>query len=113
MKIQELLPNPIDRVLFKLTSYKSVPKVEGCYVLSTFDDIILYIGLSKNLHERFKQHLDNTEKTSPTADGKAIWFYYTTYDKNNLPMLERTWINQYQVFHGCLPILNKINSPIS
>jgi excinuclease UvrABC nuclease subunit len=113
MKLQYLSPTPVDRVQFKLISYKSVPKVEGCYVLTTFDDSILYIGLSKNLYERFQQHLNNPEKTSPTADGKANWFYYTTYDKKNLPKLERTWVNQYQIIHGRLPILNKVSSPIS
>ena len=113
MKLQDLSPEPTDKVQFKLAFYKSVPKIDGCYVLTTFDNNILYIGLSKNLYERFKQHLDNPEKTSPTADGKAIWFYYTTYDPKNLPMLERTWINQYLTVHGRLPILNKVNSPVS
>lgn len=113
MKLQELKPCPTDKVQFKLASFKAVPKVDGCYVLTTFDDNILYLGLSNNLHERFKQHLDNPEKTNPTADGKAIWFYYTTYDKKNLPQLERSWINQFLSAHGRLPILNKVNSPVS
>jgi len=113
MKVQDLSLSPTYRVQFKLASYKSVPKVDGCYVLTTFDDNILYIGLSNNLHERFKQHLDNPEKTKPTTDGKAIWFYFTTYDKKNLPKLERTWLNQFETIHGRKPILNKINSPIS
>lgn len=113
MKLQELDPCPSDKVQFKLSSYKSVPKVDGCYVLTTFDNVILYIGLSKHLHERFKQHLDSPDKKNPTTEGKAIWFYYTTYNKKNLPKLERTWINQYLSVHGRLPILNKINSPVS
>lgn len=113
MKLQELKPCATAKVQFKLASFKAVPKVDGCYVLTTFDDDILYLGLSNNLHERFKQHLDNAEKTNPTVDGKAIWFYYTTYDKKNLPQLERSWINQFLSTHGRLPILNKINSPVS
>lgn len=113
MKLQELKPSPTDKVQFKLASFKSVPKVDGCYILTTFDNDILYIGLSNNLHERFKQHLDNPEKTNPTADGKAIWFYFTTYDKKNLPQLERTWLNQYNLVHGRRPILNKVDSPVS
>lgn len=113
MKLDELIPVPTDKVLFKRSSFKFVPRVDGCYVLTTFDNEILYIGLSNDLHERFLQHLDNPDKTKPTTDGKAIWFYFTTYDKKNLPKLERTWINSYVSRHGRLPIMNKVNSPVS
>lgn len=113
MKVVELIPEPKDKVQFKLASFKSVPKDAGCYVLATFDNEILYLGLSDNLFDRFQQHLDNPDKTNPTKNGKAVWFYFTAYDKNNLPKLERTWINQFVAMHGQLPILNKVNSPIS
>jgi excinuclease UvrABC nuclease subunit len=113
MKVDDLIPQPKEKIQFKLTSFKSVPIVPGCYVLSTFDGDILYIGLTENINCRFQQHLDNPEKTKPTVEGKAIWFYFTIYDQNNLNKLERTWINQFVVIHGRLPILNKINSPIS
>jgi excinuclease UvrABC nuclease subunit len=113
MKIDDLIPYPKDRVNFKLASYKYVPKVTGCYVLTTFDKDILYIGLSENLYDRFQQHLNNPEKTNSTAEGKAIWFYFATYNPINLPQLERTWINQFVALHGHLPILNKVNSPIN
>lgn len=113
MKVAELVPEPKDKVQFKLASFKSVPKDAGCYVLATFDNEILYLGLSDNLFDRFQQHLDNPEKTNPTKSGRAVWFYFTVYDKNNLPKLERTWINQFLAMHGQLPILNKVNSPIS
>jgi len=82
-------------------------------MLTTFDDNILYVGLTKKLHERFKQHLDNPEKTNPTADGKTILFYFYPYEEKHLQMLERTWLNQYQIVHGANPILNKVNSPVS
>ncbi|MFH1674859.1 MAG: GIY-YIG nuclease family protein [Pseudomonadota bacterium] len=113
MKIEQLIPLPKDKVHFKLSSFKSVPKEPGCYVLTTFDNDILYIGLSDNLFDRFRQHLDKPEKTNPTKVGKAVWFYYTIYDPTNLPKLERTWLNQFDVIHGRLPILNKVNSPVS
>lgn len=113
MKVEALKPTPKDKTSFKLSSFKSVPKKCGCYVLTTFENDILYIGLSNNLYERFKQHLDNPEKTNPTAEGKAVWFYFNAYDLKNLPKLERTWINQFDSTHGELPILNKVNSPIS
>lgn len=113
MKIKELIPLPKDKVRFKLASFKSVPKETGCYVLATFDNNILYIGLSDNLFVRFQKHLDNPEKTNPTADGKAIWFYFATYNPKNLPKLERTWLNQFSNIHGRRPILNKVDSPVS
>lgn len=113
MKLADLVPEPKDKVQFKLMSFKSVPKVAGCYALTTFDNNILYLGLSDNLFDRFQQHLNNPEKTNPTKEGKAVWFYFTTFDKTNLPKLERTWINQFMTIHGQLPILNKVNSPIS
>jgi len=113
MKIDELIPKPIDKVQFKLASFKIVPQENGCYVLTTFEDDILYIGLATNLYSRFQQHLDNPEKTNPTSEGKAIWFYFSTFDPRNLPKLERTWLNQFTNKHGQLPILNKINSPVS
>lgn len=113
MKVDELIPIPEVKVQFKLSSFKFVPKGRGCYVLTTFDNDILYIGLSDSLFDRFQQHLANPEKINPTKEGKAIWFYYTIYDPKNLPKLERTWINQFVAIHSRLPILNKLNSPIS
>ncbi len=113
MKVIELSPEPKDKLQFKLSSYKLVPKGAGCYVLTTFDNNILYIGLSDNLFDRFQQHLNNPEKTNPTKEGKSVWFYFFSYNKNNLPKLERSWLNQFEAIHGRLPILNKVNSPIS
>lgn len=113
MTTEELIPKPTDKVLFKLAAHKVVPQENGCYVLTTFENDILYIGLATNLNNRFKQHLDNSEKTKPTLEGKAIWFHFTTFDLKNLPKLERTWLNQFSDKHGRLPILNKVNSPVS
>lgn len=113
MKVEELIPKLKDRVHFNLASFKLVPKVTGCYVITTFDNEILYIGLSENLNNRFQQHLDNTEKTNPTKEGKAIWFYFATYDPKNLPKLERTWLNQFNNRHGRRPILNEVDSPVN
>lgn len=113
MKIEELKPFPSEKVLFSLASFKSVPKDSGCYVLTTFDNQILYIGLSDNLHKRFKQHLGNLEKTKPTKGGKAIWFYFMLYNPKNLEQLERTWLNHFSNVHGRRPILNKADSPVN
>ncbi len=88
-------------------------KFRGSCPFKKDEDYILYIGLSENLYDRFQQHLDNQEKTSPTKEGKAVWFYYLTYKVDNLPKLERTWLNQFNSNNGRHPILNKMNSPIS
>lgn len=113
MNAGALMPLPIEKVQFKLAYSKNLPTGGGCYLLTTFDGGILYIGQALNLKKRFTDHLDTPEKTAPTVDGKAIWFYYLNYDPKNLSKLERTWLNQYLNFRGRLPILNKVNSPIS
>jgi predicted GIY-YIG superfamily endonuclease len=112
MIVDELNPKPETKVLFRLSSFKLVPNNSGCYVLTTFENQILYVGLANNLNNRFNQHLNNPEKTNSTADGKAIWFYFLIFDPKNLEKLERSWLNQYLNFTGNLPILNKMNSPI-
>jgi len=113
MTVKELIPTPKDKVHFQLASYKFIPKKSGCYILTTFDNDILYIGLSTNLYDRFQQHLCDSEKTKHTKDGKAFWFYYMEYDLKKLQQLERTWINHFKAMHGRFPILNKVNSPLS
>lgn len=113
MKIRELDPQPLIKELFRFSSLKYIPKEAGCYVLVTFDNNILYIGLTSDLSARYQQHLNNPGKTNTTKEGKAVWFYFMLYDSNNLPKLERTWINSFVAVHGSLPFLNKVNSPIS
>jgi hypothetical protein len=112
MKIVELIPLPRNKVHFQFACFKLVPKDAGCYALTTFDNDILYIGFSNNLFVRFQQHLNNLDKTDPTGEGKAIWFYFDIYDPKNLPEFERTWLNQFTNKHGRRPILNKIDSPV-
>jgi excinuclease UvrABC nuclease subunit len=113
MNVKDLTPNTISRSRFDLSAFKQVPSEAGCYILSTFTGDILYIGLATNLNTRFLQHLNNPEKTSATIEGKAIWFYYLLFNANNLPQLERTWLNQFAAKHGKRPLLNKKDSPVS
>lgn len=112
MNIRELTPASSLRVLFHLSKHKFVPHESGCYVLTTFEGEILYIGLSQNLNRRFGEHRDTKEKCSPTQQGLAFWFYYLPYAANELARLERTWLNDHVSRHGNLPILNKVNSPV-
>jgi hypothetical protein len=113
VKVDDLIPLPGHKIRFSLADYKLVPKGSGCYVLSTFDNQILYIGMATEFMSRFAKHLDTPEKVQPTADGKAIWFHYLEYPTLQIAQLERTWLNQFANNHGRRPILNKVDSPVA
>lgn len=112
MNATSLIPAPEGKIRFHLSCHRQVPQKSGCYALTTFYGDILYIGLSENIFERFRQHLSNPEKTNPTDAGKAVWFYFLLYQKEGLAKLERTWLNQFESEHVFKPMLNKVNSPI-
>ena len=112
MKISELKPPPIKNVLFQRNKYLLVPDFSGCYALTNTENDILYIGQAKNFNQRFQQHLDNPDKTTPTKEGVAWKFWYLEYDSIKLTFLENTWLQDFQRNEGCLPILNKVQAPI-
>jgi predicted GIY-YIG superfamily endonuclease len=112
MKVEQLIPQPAKRVQFSLKWRKFVPKETGCYILATFDDDVLYVGLSDNLNRRFGQHRDNKEKRKPTGQGRAFWFYYLRCDEKEMCRVERTWLNEHIEVHGELPVLNRVSSPV-
>lgn len=112
MNASSLIPQPTDKMAFNIRNWLLIPKLSGCYVLTSGDDFILYIGLTKNLYNRFQQHINDPNKTMPTENGRAIWFHYLPAEEINLHKIERSWMNEYQRQHGVLPILNKIQSPI-
>lgn len=111
MKVFDLQPKATNDIPFSKKSTRFIREVAGCYVLTTFDGIILYIGLSKNLQRRFCEHLDNAEKIKPTKNGRATKFFYIQTE--DLEKTERTWLNLHYQYEGELPILNKNNSPVS
>lgn len=111
MKVCELIPLPTSKEAFRRAQSRFVSDASGCYVLATFDEIILYVGLAKNLRRRFVQHLDTAEKVAVTAQGRAVWFFWLECEE--LQKVERTWMNAYLLEHAKLPILNKIYSPTS
>jgi hypothetical protein len=112
MKITELVPLPTGKVQFALKSKKLVPSVSGCYVLTTFDGFVLYVGLATSLATRFVQHCETKGKCDPTGDGKAFWFHFLDVESKELNRVERTWQQQFFAIHGRLPILNKVDSPM-
>jgi hypothetical protein len=111
MKVKDLVPLPTNKEAFRRAETRFIKDVAGCYVLANFDEEILYVGLAKNLRRRFVQHLDTAEKVAATALGRAVWFFWLECD--DLPKVERTWMNIHQLQHAKLPILNKVYSPTS
>lgn len=111
MNISELTPAPPSRVQFSLASTRHLPSVAGCYALTNFEGEVIYVGLTVNLLQRFKQHRDTPEKCAVTALGSVFWFYFLTAEKAQVNSIERGWLNQYSAICGALPLLNKIESP--
>ena len=111
MNIGELVPLPQGCESFRRNRSRFVPETSGCYVLSTFGRIVLYVGLATNLRKRMNDHLDSREKTSETDQGRAILFHWL--ETPDINTVERTWMNIHIQHEGRLPLLNKVYSPVS
>lgn len=111
MNIDQLAPQPSHHETFRRNRERFVPEARGCYALTTFSRIILYIGLAENLRRRMNEHLDNPEKTKETKLGRAILFFWI--ETSEINKVERTWMNTHLQHDGTLPRLNKIYSPTS
>lgn len=109
MNIAELIPPPSHREAFMRSRERFVPAASGCYVLTTLDGVVLYVGLADNLRRRMGQHLDNPEKTGLTKLGRAIFFHW--YESAETEKVERTWMNIHIQHEGVLPVLNRAYSP--
>ena len=111
MKLEKLIPPVAGSEAFRKSRERFIPDEAGCYVLTTFDGEVLYIGLARNLRRRVAQHLDNPAKTAPTPKGRAVIVHWRFAD--NLEQLERTWFAIHEQYEAKLPILNKVHSPVS
>ncbi len=111
MNITALSPSPDQREPFRRNRERFIARTSGCYVLATFEGVVLYIGLSTDLRRRFNEHLDSPEKTGLTEMGRAVFFYWLETSETN--KLERTWQNTHVQHDGVLPVLNRVNSPVS
>jgi len=109
MNISELVPQPTHCEPFKRSRERFVPEKRGCYVLTTFARIVLYVGLADNLRRRMNDHLDDPTKIGETRLGRAVLFHWIESEDTN--KVERTWMNTHLVHEGTLPILNKVYSP--
>ncbi|MCK5062190.1 GIY-YIG nuclease family protein [Candidatus Parcubacteria bacterium] len=111
MNLKFLNPQIEYHIEFNYAKAKYVPIFCGCYVLSNYNNDILYIGKTNNLQRRFKQHLEDFEKVSLTRDGIAYWFSHRRcVDEYELSRLERGWLNHYELGESSLPLLNKIHA---
>ena len=111
MKVTSLEPLPNDRENFRRDRQRFIPQTSGCYALVSFDNEVLYVGMTSNLRVRFIAHLDDREKRQATAHGRAFFFYWLKCDELN--KTERTWQNQSELEDGALPTFNRISSPVS
>lgn len=100
------------RVEFSRKRLNAVPESTGIYVLTSYFDRILYIGVSQNLRRRFSEHLQNTEKLELTPHGRVFWFYFKTCPEMESKPTEHALILDYQLKEGSLPYFNKINAPL-
>ena len=111
MRVDDLIPCPLLQKSFRRNQVRFIPEVSGCYVLTTFEKVILYVGLTNNLRRRINEHLDSSEKKTMTSNGTAVLFFWIEHKEIN--KIERTWLNMHIQFEGFIPILNKIYSPTS
>jgi hypothetical protein len=111
MNIVELFPAPTHRQPFRMSHQKFVPSKPGCYVLTTFAEVVLYVGLAVDLRRRVGEHLESPDKTGETQLGRAVWFHWL--ETAELNKVERTWLNIHIQHEGHLPTLNSVYSPTS
>ncbi len=109
MKVTALTPSPTNSEPFRRNRERFIPAVPGCYALTTFEQVVLYIGLTNNLRRRINEHLDNPDKTGLTANGRAVLFHWLETTETN--KIERTWLNIHLLAEGSLPVLNRVYSP--
>lgn len=111
MKVEILSPRPDHFEAFKRDRCRFIPEVRGCYALTTFSGVVLYIGRSSNLRRRMRSHLDDPKKTGIGTFGRASLFYWLNCaDDSNV---ERTWMNIHIHCEGSLPDLNRIYASTS
>ena len=111
MNVDVLTPHPAKSEPFRRSRERFLPQSAGCYVLSTFDGRVLYVGLADNIRRRVNQHLDSSAKTDATAEGRAVIIHWL--ETSQTYKVERTWMNIHITNEGRLPILNSVYSPTS
>lgn len=113
MRVAQLLPAPDRHTQFAWSHNNCAPDQAGCYVLATFNNDVLYVGLAtKSIRNRMANHLDTPEKRKGNDLGVPFWFYYIEKPSNEVRSIERGWMNQAILTDGDLPPLNRVYSPL-
>ncbi len=107
MKLTQLRISQYAKLVFDLRFSAQVHARAGCYILTSLDDDILYIGETKDLNRRFKEHLDDPRMTSMTSKGKAAWFVYFSVEPRILRKVESQLLFQVQANDRDIPPLNR------
>ena len=107
MKVTELDVGLSRVARFQYRSNAGVPTHSGCYVLANVVDDVLYIGRTKNLRQRFLQHLSDPRMTGLTSSGLSHWFYYLDAPLSKIQWLEGSLLSRYKFHEVKLPILNR------
>lgn len=113
MKVGALSPPVTASDAFRKNRERFFPPGAGCYVLTTFDGEVLYIGLATSLRRRIAQHLESPDKTALTPTGRAVLVHWRMAGDLELEKLERTWLLIHEQHEGRLPVLNRVHSPVS
>jgi hypothetical protein len=113
MQVNRLSPLPDQKAPFAWSYHVTVPNDPGCYALVTFGGAVLYVGLATgSVRNRMAGHLDDAAKRKGADVGVPFWFYYILRSANEVPAIERGWMNQAVLNDGEMPPLNRIYSPI-
>ena len=114
MNVNQLQPIPAEsiRVRFSVSQRRKVPAEAGCYVLASFDNYVLYVGLTDSLRRRFGEHNEDVGKCAVVDGRKVFWFYFIPMPVTQVARVERGWQNQFSSLHGSLPPFNRIASPV-
>lgn len=108
MKVSELRPEMVDKISFDLRFYPRAPMSSGCYILTNIYEDILYIGQTRCLQRRMKEHLEDRRMTQRTQMGLASWFYYEAVPEKDLFPTEQQMLLEYKFNHTVWPPLNRI-----
>ena len=112
MLATDLVPPPERSVVFAYFDVARMPNVSGCYALATFDHRVVYVGQTRDLNQRMRQHLADDEKQAKTPWGVAQRVYYRQCAVLALSDLESAWVDQFRLANrGRLPHFNKIEPP--
>ena len=113
MKVERLVPAPNQKTQFAWSHHVTVPNEPGCYVLATYHDDVLYVGLATaSIQNRMGAHLDTPSKRKGDLAGVPFWFHYLVRPAIEVRPIERGWMNQAILEDGDMPPLNRVYSPL-